>query len=115
MVKMVPGVTPAPATLQTLSCARFACVGVGVLVGVLVLVGVGVLVGVFVGVFVRVLVGVGVGHGGTMRQSSGESFSPPAPRYKTASIRSWLALFGSVMKARCRISLTVIPARLPTV
>ena len=98
----------------------FVGVLVGVFVGVFVGVLVGVLVGgtgVFVGVLVGVFVGVFVGHGGgwVRRQPSGESFSPPAPRYKTASIRSRLAVFGSVMNARCRISLTVMPARLPTV
>ena len=95
-------------------------VGYGVLVGVLVGVfvgGTGVLVGVFVdgtGVLVGVCVAVGVGQfGGITRQCV--SFSPSLPRYKIASIKSWLALLGSVIKARCRIWLTVMPARLPTV
>jgi hypothetical protein len=70
--------------------------------------------GVFVGVLVGVFVGVGQ-EGGISRQSPCVAVSPPAPRYKTASIKSWLALAGSVMKARCRIWLTVMPARLPTV
>ena len=86
-------------------------VGVCVLVGVLVLLGVGVFVGVFVSVgvlvgvevFVSVAVGVGQGGGVIRRQSPGSSSSPPAPRYKTASIKSWLALLGSVIKARWRI------------
>ena len=89
--------------------------GTGVLVGVLVDVFVGG-TGVLVGVFVGVLVGVRVGQlGGSRRQSPNVSFSPPAPRYKTASIKSWLALAGSVLKARSKIWLTVIPAKLPYV
>ena len=98
--------------------------GVLVLVGVLVGVsvgGTGVLVGVLVdvcvggtGVFVGVFVGVRVGQlGGSKRQSPNVSFSPSAPRYRTASIKSWLAVAGSVLKARSRIWLTVMPAKLP--
>jgi hypothetical protein len=71
---------------------------------------------VLVGVLVGVCVAVGVGQeGGMRRHSPGVSFSPSLPRYKTASIKSWLAFAGAVRKAVCRIWLTVWPARLPKV